>query len=89
MKLTNATLIVAAAIVLLAGVAQAGVPAFEYGEEQPIVQESIGRSSGMLRASATPDSIASALAIGADYLQAMQADITEDNAGNGTDGKSS
>jgi hypothetical protein len=71
----------------LAGVSWAGFPVMPVGEEEIApTSESIGHQSYLLRTSVTPDSLQSAIVTGADYLQAMQADVTEDNAGNGFDG---
>ena len=87
MRLVPATLVLFAATLLVATSVEAGAPAFPFGTEAPIERElgNVPAVSG-LRTTATPDSLASALDQGAGYLQAMQADITEDNAGNGTDG---
>ena len=71
----------------LVGTSWAGSPAMPSGQEEIApTSESIGYQGYLLRTSVTPDSLQSAIVTGADYLQAMQADITEDNAGNGFDG---
>ena len=52
----------------------------QFNSETPLPQPVSHRGYG------DPIDFSASMLMGADYLQAMQADITDDNAGNGTDG---
>ncbi|MBZ0269630.1 T9SS type A sorting domain-containing protein [bacterium] len=83
----SAVLVLAlAAGILITPLAWAGTPTSSFDSKLPSTLERIPAVGPTFRAVATPDSLLSALLTGTDYIQAMQADITDDNAGNGVDG---
>ncbi len=62
------------------------VPFTEGRSDLPSAAESMRGSIGLDKTLGEPVDFAAALLAGADYLRHGQADVTEDNAGNGTDG---